>query len=117
MADNKENVTENLSVEDKINELRIKYLKADIVWKLVSVIVFIITGAYVVLVFKRIINFNFLTNSLIVLALLIAIFLCVQNINNAAKYFLHILCTINRFQDILLFIVLDKRLCLLTINC
>ena len=75
--DNKEIVTENLSVEDKINQLRKNYLKADIIWKLVSVVVFVIAGVYVVLVFKRIINLNFLANSLIVLALLVAIFCCV----------------------------------------
>ncbi len=77
MADNKEKEVLNLSDEERINALRKKYLKADITWKLVSTVVFVLAGVYVVLVFKKVINFDFLVNSLIVLFLLSAIFLCV----------------------------------------
>ena len=60
MAETTEKVTEKVvTPEESVNALRIKYLKADLVWKIVSLLVLIATGAYVVLVFKKIIILNF----------------------------------------------------------
>ena len=56
MAETTEKVAKNVSPEESVNALRIKYLKADLVWKIVSLLVFVATGAYVFLVFKKVIN-------------------------------------------------------------
>ena len=86
MAETTEKVTEKVvTPEESVNALRIKYLKADLVWKIVSLLVFIATGAYVVLVFKKIINLNLWGNSVIVLILLIAIFVCVYMLPHFLK--------------------------------
>lgn len=74
---NEKKSSENLSVEDEINRLRVRYLKADFVWKLVSILVFVITAAYIVLVFKKVIDLSLYVSSIIVLILLIAIFICI----------------------------------------
>ncbi|MBR5918166.1 MAG: hypothetical protein IKZ76_08855, partial [Lachnospiraceae bacterium] len=86
MAETTEKVTEKVvTPEESVNALRIKYLKADLVWKIVSLLVFIATGAYVVLVFKKIINLNLWGNSVVVLVLLIAIFVCVYMLPHFLK--------------------------------
>lgn len=77
MAENTENKNENVSLEENVNKLRINYLKADIVWKIVSIVVFVLTGTYIFLVFKKVINLNLYANSIIVLVLLAAIFVCI----------------------------------------
>ena len=77
MAESTEKVTESVSPEESVNALRIKYLQADIIWKLVSLLVFVATGVYVFLVFKKVINLTLWGNSLVVLLLLVAIFICV----------------------------------------
>ncbi|MBO7420058.1 MAG: hypothetical protein J6U06_02925 [Spirochaetaceae bacterium] len=86
MADTTEKVTEKVvTPEESVNALRIKYLKADLVWKIVSLLVFIATGAYVVLVFKKVINLNLWGNSVVVLILLVAIFVCVYMLPHFLK--------------------------------
>jgi len=77
MAESTEKVKENITPEESVNALRIKYLQADLVWKLVSLLVFVATGVYVFLVVKKVINLALWGNSLIVLLLLTAIFVCV----------------------------------------
>ena len=85
MADNTEKIQENVSLEDSVNALRLKYLRADIVWKAVSVLVFVLTGTYIFLVFKKVINLTLLGNTLIVLALLVIIFICIYMLPHFLK--------------------------------
>ena len=74
---NEEKKTANLSPEDEVNALRVKYLKADIIWKSVSVLVFVATALYIFLVFKKIIDLELYASSIIVLVLLVCIFICI----------------------------------------
>ena len=85
MAESTEKVTESVSPEESVNALRIKYLQADIIWKLVSLLVFVATGVYVFLVFKKVINLTLWGNSLVVLLLLVAIFICVYMLPHFLK--------------------------------
>ncbi len=86
MADIKEkNPSENVSASEDINALRKTYLKADVTWKIVSIIVFVITAVFIFLVFKRILNFELYVTSIIVLVLLAAIFTCVYMLPHFLK--------------------------------
>ncbi|MCR5847893.1 MAG: DUF3137 domain-containing protein [Lachnospiraceae bacterium] len=81
MSDTKENTSvsseKKISVEEEVNSLRIKYLTADIIWKSVSIVVFVATVTYIVLVFKKVLDFELLVSSIIILVLLSAIFVCI----------------------------------------
>ena len=85
MADNTEKIQENVSLEDSVNALRLRYLRADLVWKAVSVLVFVLTGTYIFLIFKKVINLTLLGNSLVVLALLVVIFICIYMLPHFLK--------------------------------
>ena len=82
---NEEKKVETLSPEDEVNALRVKYLKADIIWKIVSVLVFILTGTYIFLVFKKIIDLELYASSIIVLVLLVLIFICIYMLPHFLK--------------------------------
>ena len=82
---NEEKKVETLSPEDEVNALRVKYLKADIIWKIVSVLVFILTGIYIFLVFKKIIDLELYASSIIVLVLLVLIFICIYMLPHFLK--------------------------------
>ena len=82
---NEEKKAETLSPEDEVNALRVKYLKADIIWKIVSVLVFILTGTYIFLVFKKIIDLELYASSIIVLVLLVLIFICIYMLPHFLK--------------------------------
>ena len=80
MADTKENTldsSKNTSLEDEVNALRKAYLTADLIWKAVSILLFIITGIFIFLVFKKVFDFTLIVSSIIVLILLCAIFVCI----------------------------------------
>ena len=85
MAETTEKTTASVSPEESVNALRIKYLQADLIWKAVSLLVFVATGVYVVLVFKKVINLTLWGNSLVVLLLLVAIFICVYMLPHFLK--------------------------------
>ena len=85
MAETTEKTKESVSPEESVNALRIKYLQADLIWKVVSLLVFVATGVYVVLVFKKVINLTLWGNSLVVLLLLVAIFVCVYMLPHFLK--------------------------------
>ena len=80
MADTKENTldsSKNTSLEDEVNALRKAYLTADLIRKAVSILLFIITGIFIFLVFKKVFDFTLIVSSIIVLILLCAIFVCI----------------------------------------
>ena len=65
------------TIDEEVNALRKSYMKVDIIWKIASVFVLLLTVAYIFLVFKKIIGTNLLFTSIIVLVLLCLIFLCI----------------------------------------
>ena len=69
--------TVTVSQDEEINILRKKYMHADMIWKAASVLVLILTAAFIFLVFRKIIDLPFYTTLIAVLILLVLIFLCV----------------------------------------
>ncbi len=82
--ENKEEV-KVIYTEEQIDSLRKKYLKSDIVWKVASIIVLLLVLAYIVLVFKKIIDLSLYVNAIIALVLLLAIFICVYMLPHFLK--------------------------------
>jgi len=72
-----ENITQAAVSEEEVNALRVRYLKADVIWKIASVLVFALTAGYIVLAFKKVIDLEFYASSVAVLILLGAIFICI----------------------------------------
>lgn len=63
--------------EEQIEALRKQYLKSDVIWKIASIIVLLLTLVYIVLIFKKILDVELIVNAIIALVLLVAIFVCV----------------------------------------
>lgn len=85
MSKDKKDETNVIYTEEQIESLRKKYLKSDVIWKIASIIVLLLTLAYIVLVFKKILDVELYVNAIIAVVLLIAIFICVYMLPHFLK--------------------------------
>ncbi len=68
---------DSLSTEEQLNDLRKKYVAADNVWKIASVVVLFLALVYVVLIFMKLLDISFYVDAIVAVVLLALMFFCI----------------------------------------
>lgn len=73
------------TTEEQLNALRKRYLAADNIWKVASLVVLLLACSYVLLIFNRVINATIYVDAIVALVFLSSLFFCIYLLPHLLK--------------------------------